>query len=505
MSTYILAIDQGTTSSRALIFDNQGNIVSSAQQEFTQHFPNNGWVEHDPADIWQTTLDSCIDALSCAKLKADAISCVGITNQRETTIVWDKATGLAITNAIVWQDRRTSDYCAQLKKEGFAALIQEKTGLLIDSYFSATKLRWILENVPGAKQRAQQGELAFGTVDSFLLWNLTKGKQHSTDATNASRTMLFNIHTQQWDSELLELFGIPISMLPEVKDCSDDFGKCDATWLGSEIPITGVIGDQQAAAFGQCCFKTGMAKSTYGTGCFVLLNTGEEAIQSSNRLLTTVAYRLEGKTTYAIEGSIFMAGATMQWLRDGIGLINDAGESEALARACQDDLSVYLVPAFTGLGAPYWDPDARGALFGMTRDTGAKEIVTAGLMSVCYQTKDLMLAIAADGASLNQLRVDGGMVNNNYLVQTLSDVLDCEVHRPKIIETTALGAAYAAGLKIGIFESLAAIEAKWQLDSSFSPAKNEKWRQTNYNGWLDAVARTRSDLFEPKPEPPIEN
>jgi glycerol kinase len=505
MSTYILAIDQGTTSSRALIFDNQGNIVSRAQQEFPQHFPNNGWVEHDPTDIWQTTLDSCIDALSCAKLEAAAISCIGITNQRETTIVWDKATGLAITNAIVWQDRRTSDYCAQLKKEGFAALVQEKTGLLIDSYFSATKLRWILENVPGAKQRAQQGELAFGTVDSFLLWNLTKGKQHSTDATNASRTMLFNIHTQQWDSELLELFGIPISMLPEVKDCSDDFGKCDATWLGSEIPITGVIGDQQAAAFGQCCFKTGMAKSTYGTGCFVLLNTGEEAIQSSNRLLTTVAYRLEGKTTYAIEGSIFMAGATMQWLRDGIGLINDAGESEALAKACQDDLSVYLVPAFTGLGAPYWDPDARGALFGMTRDTGAKEIVTAGLMSVCYQTKDLMLAIAADGASLNQLRVDGGMVNNNYLVQTLSDVLDCEVHRPKIIETTALGAAYAAGLKIGIFESLAAIEAKWQLDSSFSPAKNEKWRQTNYNGWLDAVARTRSDLFEPKPEPPIEN
>jgi|TARA_B110000879_G_scaffold90028_1_gene123696 glycerol kinase len=505
MSTYILAIDQGTTSSRALIFDNQGNIVSSAQQEFPQHFPNNGWVEHDPTDIWQTTLNSCIDALSCAKLKADAISCIGITNQRETTIVWDKATGLAITNAIVWQDRRTSDYCAQLKKEGFATLVQEKTGLLIDSYFSATKLRWILENVPGARQRAQQGELAFGTVDSFLLWNLTKGKQHSTDATNASRTMLFNIHTQQWDSELLELFGIPISMLPEVKDCSDDFGKCDASWLGGEIPITGVIGDQQAAAFGQCCFKAGMAKSTYGTGCFVLLNTGEEALQSSNRLLTTVAYRLDGKTTYAIEGSIFMAGATMQWLRDGIGLINDAGESEALARACQDNLSVYLVPAFTGLGAPYWDPDARGALFGMTRDTGAKEIVTAGLMSVCYQTKDLMLAIAADGASLNQLRVDGGMVNNNYLVQALSDVLDCEVHRPKIIETTALGAAYAAGLKSEIFESLAAIEAKWQLDSSFSPAKNEKWRQTNYNGWLDAVARTRSDLFTTKPEPPTEN
>jgi glycerol kinase len=368
MSPYILAIDQGTTSSRALVFDKLGGIVGSAQQEFAQHFPNNGWVEHDPSDIWRTTLESCVDALKLAKLDATAIRCIGITNQRETTIVWDKKTGQAISNAIVWQDRRTSDYCAELKRGGFSALVQEKTGLLIDSYFSATKLRWILENVPGARQKANQGDLAFGTVDSFLLWNLTKGKHHFTDATNASRTMLFNIHTQQWDSELLELFGIPISMLPEVKDCADDYGKCDASWLGSEIPITGVIGDQQAAAFGQCCFESGMAKSTYGTGCFVLLNTGEEAIQSSNRLLTTVAYRLDGKTTYAMEGSIFMAGATMQWLRDGIGLIKDASESEALALACPDDLSVYLVPAFTGLGAPYWDPDARGALFGMTRD-----------------------------------------------------------------------------------------------------------------------------------------
>lgn len=496
MSKYILAIDQGTTSSRALVFDKQGNIVSSAQQEFPQHFPNNGWVEHDPSDIWQTTLDSCIAALKSAKLEASAISCIGITNQRETTLVWDKTTGLAISNAIVWQDRRTSDYCAQLRQEGFASLVQEKTGLLIDSYFSATKLHWILENVPGARQKAEQGELAFGTVDSFLLWNLTKGKHHCTDATNASRTMLFNIHTQQWDGELLELFSIPESMLPEVKDCSDDYGKCDASWLGSEIPITGVIGDQQAAAFGQCCFKPGMAKSTYGTGCFVLLNTGEDAIQSSNRLLTTVAYRLDGKATYAVEGSIFMAGATMQWLRDGIGLIKDASESEALAMACQDDLSVYLVPAFTGLGAPYWDPDARGALFGMTRDTGVKEIVTAGLLSVCYQTKDLILAIAADGASLNQLRVDGGMVANNYFVQTLANVLDCDVHRPKVIETTALGAAYAAGLKMGIFESLDAITANWQLEKHFSASKDDQWREKNYSGWLDAVARTRSDLFE---------
>jgi len=496
MSRYILAIDQGTTSSRALVFDNRGNIVSRAQQEFTQHFPNNGWVEHDPSDIWRTTLESCIAALKSAKLKASAISCIGITNQRETTIVWDKKTGLAIANAIVWQDRRTSDYCAELKNGGFSALVQEKTGLLIDSYFSATKLRWILENVPGARQKADQGDLAFGTVDSFLLWNLTKGNHHYTDATNASRTMLFNIHTQQWDSELLELFDIPISMLPQVKDCSDDYGKCDASWLGSEIPITGVMGDQQAAAFGQCCFESGMAKSTYGTGCFVLLNTGEEAIQSSNRLLTTVAYRLDGKTTYAMEGSIFMAGATMQWLRDGIGLIKDASESEALAMACQGDLSVYLVPAFTGLGAPYWDPDARGALFGMTRDTGVKEIVTAGLMSVCYQTKDLILAICADGADLARLRVDGGMVANNYFLQTLADVLDCVVHRPKIIETTALGAAYAAGLKVGIFESLDAIAENWQLEKGFSARKDYEWREKSYSGWLDAVARTRSDLFE---------
>lgn len=496
MNKYILAIDQGTTSSRALVFDKSGAVISSGQQEFFQHFPENGWVEHDPSDIWKTTLDSCVAALKSAKLDASEISCIGITNQRETTIVWDKTTGVAICNAIVWQDRRTSDYCSQLKQEGHAALVQEKTGLLIDSYFSATKLRWILENVPGARLKAQQGELAFGTVDSFLLWNLTKGKHHYTDATNASRTMLFNIHTQQWDSELLELFGIPEIMLPEVKDCSDDYGNCDASWLGCEIPITGVIGDQQAAAFGQCCFKPGMAKSTYGTGCFVLLNTGEEAIQSSNRLLTTVAYRLEGKATYAVEGSIFMAGATMQWLRDGIGLIKDASESEALAIACRDDLSVYLVPAFTGLGAPYWDPDARAALFGMTRDTGAKEIVTAGLMSVCYQTKDLMLAITADGAALDQLRVDGGMVANSYFVQTLADVLDCDVHRPKIIETTALGAAYAAGLKIGIFESLDAIADNWQLEKSFAAGKNDQWRQSNYSGWLDAVARTRSDLFE---------
>lgn len=494
MTQHILAIDQGTTSSRALVFDKAGNVVGSAQQEFPQHFPDNGWVEHDPGDIWDTTLASCQKALISAKLSASQINCIGITNQRETTVVWDRATGEPISNAIVWQDRRTSDYCANLVKDGHGALVQEKTGLLIDSYFSATKVRWLLDNVPDARNKAKRGELAFGTIDSFLLWKLSNGRHHHTDATNASRTMLFNIHTQQWDEELLQLFDIPESLLPEVKDCSANFGHCDASWLGAEIPITGMIGDQQAAAFGQGCFQKGMAKSTYGTGCFIILNTGSEAVQSSHRLLTTVAYRLDGKTTYAVEGSIFMAGATIQWLRDGIGLISDAVETEALAKACQDELSVYLVPAFTGLGAPYWDADARGAIFGMTRDTGIKEIVTAGLMSVCYQTKDLMLAIAADGAELDQLRVDGGMVANDTFIQALADLLDCNVHRPKIIETTALGAAYAAGLKTGIFNSLEDIAANWQLDQEFSAGKDQQWREKQYGGWLDAVARTRSDL-----------
>ncbi|MFK7863068.1 MAG: glycerol kinase GlpK [Pseudohongiellaceae bacterium] len=501
MNTYILAIDQGTTSSRALLFDKEGKIIGSGQQGFPQHYPNNGWVEHDPNDIWNTTLESCQRALKEAGVKADAVSCIGITNQRETTIVWDKTTGDTIGNAIVWQDRRTSDYCAELVSQGKAAMVQEKTGLLIDSYFSATKIRWILDNEPGSRQKAERGELAFGTVDSFLLWKLSNGN-HYTDATNASRTMLFNIHTQQWDDELLELFEIPKSMLPEVKDCSADFGSSDPSWLGAAIPITGMIGDQQAAAFGQGCFQKGMAKSTYGTGCFILLNTGSEPIRSENRLLTTVAYRLAGETTYAVEGSIFMAGATIQWLRDGVGLIEDASETETLTLACKDDLSVYLVPAFTGLGAPYWDPDARGALFGMTRDTGVKEIVAAGLMSVCYQTKDLLLAITADGGTVDQLRVDGGMVANNTFLQTLSDLLVCEVHRPQVIETTALGAAYAAGLQAGIFSSLDDIAENWTLDSEFYPSKTGEWVEKHYNGWLDAVARTRSTLFDSNTNPP---
>lgn len=491
MSNYILSIDQGTTSSRALVFDGDGNKLGLGQQEFTQHFPANGWVEHDPTEIWQTTLKSCRTALSDANLTAAQISCIGITNQRETTIVWDKKSGKPIYNAIVWQDRRTSDYCDELKDKNLETLIQEKTGLLIDPYFSATKLRWILEQVPGAREKAENGELAFGTVDSYLLWQLTAGKSHYTDASNASRTMLFDIHRQCWDKELLQLFNIPVSMLPEVKDCAADFGNCESDLFGARIPITGMIGDQQAAAFGQCCFEPGMAKSTFGTGCFLLLNTGKDCITSRHRLLSTVAYRLNGETCYAIEGSIFMAGATMQWIKDGLKLIDNASESEKLAEQTSDDLSVYLVPAFTGLGAPYWDPHARAAIYGLTRDSGIKEIVTAALLSVCYQSKDLVEAIKADGAELESLRVDGGMANNDYVLQKLADILDCQVHRPAMTETTALGAAYVAGLHTGIFNSLQSISDKWKLDQTWSPEKDSDWRERQYSGWLDAVNRTR--------------
>ena len=492
MSKYILAIDQGTTSSRALLFDKKGTPVAVGQEEFTQHFPADGWVEHDANEIWQTTINSCNKAMSEAGASAADIICIGITNQRETTIVWDRTNGEPISNAIVWQDRRTSDYCEDLKQQGHAQSVQTKTGLLLDPYFSGTKLRWILDNVPNARSRAENDELAFGTVDSFLLWKLTNGNSHYTDATNASRTMLFNIVGQEWDKDLLSLLNIPESVLPEVKDCAADYGSSDAEIFGTAIPITGMIGDQQSAAFGQGCFAPGSAKSTYGTGCFLLFNTGKEFVTSSNRLLTTVSYRLGNETSYAIEGSIFMAGATMQWIRDQLKLINTAAESEQLARETPDDLSVYLVPAFTGLGAPYWDPRARGAIYGMTRDTGINEIVTAGLMSMCYQTKDLVDAIAADGASLNTLKVDGGMANNNYVTQMLADLLDCEVQRPIITETTALGAAYIAGLQAGVFSSIDEITKKWQLDQAFKPAKDDTWRTAQYKGWKKAVERTKS-------------
>jgi len=493
MNNYILAIDQGTTSSRALIFDSNGEKLSVGQQEFAQHFPNNGWVEHDAMEIWQSTLNSCRKALTSAAIESAQIRCIGITNQRETTIIWDRQTGIPIYNAIVWQDRRTSNYCDELKSKGLEEAIQQKTGLLVDAYFSASKIRWILENVPGARSRAENGELAFGTVDCFLLWHLSKGRSHRTDATNASRTQLFNIHTQEWDAELLQIFDIPASLLPTVEDCAAEFGECDSEIFGTTIPVTGIIGDQQAAAFGQCCFTAGMAKSTYGTGCFLLLNTGDQVVTSGSRLLSTVAFRLGGKTSYAIEGSIFMAGATMQWIRDGLKLIEAASDSEAMAEITSEDLSVYLVPAFTGLGAPYWDADARGALYGLTRATGVKEIVTAALLSVCYQSKDLLLAIEADGGTLDSLRVDGGMANNNYVMQKLADLLNLEVLRPELTETTALGAAYVAGLQAGIFTSLDQIAAKWQLDQGFETQKDDAWREKQYKGWLDAVSRTRTN------------
>ena len=492
MSKHILAVDQGTTSSRALVFDAAGDQLGVGQQEFGQHYPADGWVEHDAEEIWRTTLAGCRAAIKTARISAADIACVGITNQRETTVVWDRDSGEPIHPAIVWQDRRTADYCRELKAAGHEPMIQDKTGLLLDPYFSATKLRWILHNVPDAAERARQGRLAFGTIDSFLLWRLTGGASHRTDATNASRTMLYNINTQQWDKELLALFDIPAAVLPEVHDCGADYGQTAPELFGRAIPITGIMGDQQAAAFGQACFAEGMAKSTYGTGCFLLLNTGETAVKSANRLLTTVAYRLAGDTRYALEGSIFMAGAVMQWLRDEMKLIADAADSESIAEKVGDDLNVYLVPAFTGLGAPYWDPDARGAVFGMTRNTGIPEIVTAALLSVCYQTRDLIEAMRLDGGALTALRVDGGMTRNNYLLQRLSDTLGCAVHRPGCIETTALGAAYVAGLQAGVFESLEQISSQWRLEREFSPAKDAAWRDTRYAAWQDAVRRCRS-------------
>ncbi len=493
MSDYILRIDQGTTSSRAILFNREGHNVHSAQEEFPQHFPNDGWVEHEPADIWETVERTFQKAIAKIDTSNDVVRGIGITNQRETTLIWDRKTGKPLYRAIVWQDRRTSEYCKQLKNKGLESLISDKTGLLIDPYFSATKIRWILENIEGAQARAERGELAFGTVDSYILWKLTGGKEHRTDATNASRTMLFNIHTQEWDDDLLTLLNIPRAILPEVMDSSDNFGVTDKDIMGIEIPILGMAGDQQAALFGQTCFKEGMAKSTYGTGCFMIVNTGEIALKSKNKLLSTIAYRINGKVTYALEGSIFIAGATVQWLRDGLKLIDDAGDTEPLARQTPVDHGVYLVPAFTGLGAPYWDPNARGAIFGLTRDTGIKEIVTAGLQSVCYQTKDLQKAMESDGERPIALRVDGGMVANNWVMQFLADILGATVDRPQIAETTALGAAYLAGLKAGIYDSLEELEAMWQREKRFEPEFDKVTRDGLYDGWQNAVRRVQSD------------
>ncbi len=486
---YILAIDQGTTSSRAMIFSASGSCVAVAQQEFRQIFPQDGWVEHDPEEIWQSVLSVCRQVLQQAKASGIEVAGIGITNQRETTIVWDRNTGKPLYNAIVWQDRRTAEYCAELKAAGNEDQVSALTGLLLDPYFSATKLRWILGNVAGARAKAESGDLAFGTIDSFLLWRLTGGQAHATDATNASRTMLFNIHSQQWDDSLLELFQIPQSLLPEVKDCSADFGTTEVGLFGRAIPIGGIAGDQQAAAIGQACLEPGMIKSTYGTGCFVLLNTGKTAFRSENRLLTTVAYRIKGETSYAIEGSIFVAGAAIQWIRDGIKLIDSAGEVEALAQGLDSNRGVYMVPAFTGLGAPHWDPNARGAIFGLTRDTGIAEIVRATLESVGYQTYDLMEAMQGDSnTALRALRVDGGMVVNNWFLQFLADLLNLPVERPQVTETTALGAACLAGVQLGVYESLADISSYWQRDALFTPRLGQKERENLLLGWGKALS-----------------
>ena len=493
----ILAIDQGTTSSRTLAFDSSGNILGSSQQSFEQHFPDDGWVEHNPDEIWNTTLHTCKAVIKALDI-SQQIAGIGITNQRETTILWDRKTGKPIYNAIVWQDRRTSEYCRQLKSSGYknrvAAKITEKTGLLLDPYFSATKIKWILENVPGAGDRAQRGELCFGTVDSFLIWKLTNGKVHATDATNASRTMLFNIHDGKWDSDLLTLFDIPESLLPEVKNSADDYGYASKSILGADIPIAGVAGDQQAALVGQACFKPGMTKSTYGTGCFMVMNTGDTPVHSTQKLLTTIGYQINGKVAYALEGSIFNAGTTIQWLRDELRLIDSVDEIEPLITQTPESVGesgnrkAYLVPAFTGLGAPHWNADARGILTGLTRDTNRTDLIRAAIESVCYQTFDLLESMMADShLKLKEIRVDGGMTDNKWMLQFLADIVQTQVCKPQITETTALGASYLAGLHLGIYSSLEDLENQWSHNTSYHPILDAEKRVRLINGWKHAV------------------
>ena len=491
MPDLILAIDQGTTSSRAIVFDRKLKPLATSQKEFKQYFPNSGWVEHDPEDIWKSVLATCKGAIAKARAKPKDIRAIGITNQRETVVIWDRRTGKPIHKAIVWQDRRTAEMCAKLKAAGHEAVFTAKTGLLLDPYFSGTKISWLLDHVIGARTRAEAGELCFGTIDSFLIWRLTGGKVHATDATNASRTLLYNIHDGQWDDELLAILRVPRAMLPEVKDCAADFGVTDAKLLGVSIPISGVAGDQQAAVIGQACFEPGMMKSTYGTGCFALLNTGAKAVESHNRLLTTVAYQLDGKRTYALEGAIFIAGAAVQWLRDGLKIVKTAGETGGLAKAADPNQQVYLVPAFVGLGAPYWNAEARGALFGLTRATTNREIARAALEAVCYQTRDLLEAMRKDWGSSGGtiLRVDGGMTASDWTMQCLADILNAPVDRPKVLETTAVGAAYLAGLKVGLMPGPATFARAWKRDKRFTPRLDAKTREARYAGWKNAVRK----------------
>ena len=490
--TFVLAIDQGTTSTRAILFDKNMRPAFISQQELTQYYPRSGWVEHDAEEIWASVMATVQDVMKKASCKPGNIVSIGITNQRETTVIWDQNSGIPIFKAIVWQDRRTASYCDTLRSAGHEAMITDKTGLLIDPYFSGTKVNWLLENVEGAKLAAQRGELLFGTIDSYLIWKMTNGASHVTDATNAARTMMYNIVEGKWDPEICDLLDIPMTILPKVNDCASNFGstKC----FGGNIPIFGVAGDQQAATIGQACFTPGMLKSTYGTGCFALLNTGSTLVKSKNRLLGTIAYQFDGRPTYALEGSIFIAGAAVQWLRDGIGIINEASQTENMAALADVTQSLYLVPAFTGLGAPYWDSECRGSIFGLTRNSGPNEISKAALQSVGYQTRDLLLAMQGDVSGTNTavLRVDGGMTASNYTMQFLADILDVPVDRPEVLETTALGVAWLAGSKSGVYPNQDTFAKKWALERRFETQMSGRERDTLYDGWRDAVQRTLS-------------
>ena len=488
MEKYILALDQGTTSSRAIIFDKKGNIVSVAQKEFTQYFPKPGWVEHDPNEIWSTQNGVAAEAIAIKGLNAENIAAIGITNQRETVVVWDRKTGQPVYNAIVWQDKRTADFCDTLKKQGKSKLIRKKTGLVIDSYFSGTKVKWILDHVEGARKKAEAGELIMGTIDTWLIWNFTKGEQHVTDVSNASRTLLFNLNTMDWDDELLELFTIPKSMLPQVKESSEVYGYTKSTFYDAKIPIAGIAGDQQAALFGQMCTKPGMVKNTYGTGCFMLMNIGEKPIVSKNNLLTTVAWKINGKTNYALEGSIFIAGAVVQWLRDSLKIIKTSTEVEKLASSVESSEGVYFVPAFAGLGAPYWNQHAQGTIFGLTRGSTDAHIARAALESIAYQTMDVLKAMEADsGISIKELRVDGGATVNNILMQFQADVLNTVTVRPKVVETTAMGAAFLAGLAVGYWKNPEEIQNIWQIDQYFNPTSERENINKDIKGWYKAI------------------